>query len=59
MKFIKNGVIYTTNNEFVIGQMKKSGYEEYNEITKEKEVKTPIEEIKEDTKEEKPKKRKK
>lgn len=47
MKFIKNGIIYETNNEFVIGQMQKYGYE----LIEEK----PIEV----SNEEKPKKKKK
>ena len=36
MKFIRNGVIYEPHNEFVIAQMQKSGYQVYNEDTKEK-----------------------
>lgn len=46
MKFIKNGIIYEPHNEFVIEQMKKGGYEIY-------------EETKEEVKEEAPKKKKK
>ena len=52
MKFIKNGVIYETNNEFVIGQMQKYGYE----LIEEKPI---IEKPIEVSNEEKPKRKKK
>lgn len=53
MKFIKNGIVYETNNEFVINQMQKYGYKQYEEIKKvEQKVEKPIEE-------EKPKRKKK
>lgn len=35
MKFIKNGIIYEPHNEFVIEQMKKGGYEIYEETKEE------------------------
>lgn len=43
MKFKKNGIVFETNNEFVIGQMQKYGYTPYEE-TKAEKVETPIEE---------------
>lgn len=57
MKFIKNGIIYEPHNEFVIEQMKKSGYQVYDEVTKEEEPKKEVEEPKKEVEvtEEKPK----
>lgn len=58
MKFIKNGIIYTTNNEFVISQMKKNGgFVIYEEVAKEEKVDVP-KETKEEVKEVKKSKKK-
>lgn len=59
MKFIKGNVILNTNNEFVIEQMKKNGYQEYIETTKDEPVEIPKDETPEITKEETPKTQKK
>lgn len=53
MKFIKNGIVYETNNEFVIGQMQKYGYKQYEETKVEKPIEKEVEI------EEKPKRKKK
>lgn len=58
MKFIKNGIIYEPHNEFVIEQMKKGGYQVYDEVTKEKEPKKEVE-VTEEKPKEAPKKKKK
>ena len=57
MKFIKNGIIYEPHSDFVAEQMKKGGFQVYEE-TKE-EVKEVTEEVVEITEEKKSKKKKK
>ena len=44
MKFKRNGIVFETNNEFVIAQMQKYGYEPYKEQKVETIEETPIEE---------------
>ncbi len=43
MKFIKNGVIYEPNSEFVADQMKKNGYTVYEETKAEVKEETKVE----------------
>ena len=58
MKFIKNGIIYETHSVLVIEQMKKSGFQVYDEVTKEKEPKQEVK-VTEEKPKETPKKKKK
>ena len=58
MKFIKNGIIYEPHSVLVIEQMKKSGFQVYDEVTKEKEPKQEVK-VTEEKPKETPKKKKK